>query len=401
MIAFLALLLAVLPWTPAQIAKLHANVDRMLATAKTLRGAHVGFLAVDTRSGRVLYAHKSDDAFMPASTLKVITGSSALAMLGPNFTFTTQVATLTDGTTTKLVLIGGGDPLLSASDLDDAAAAVAAANFGPISEIDADTSRFDQERYGYGWTLDDIGEAYAPALTALCYQDNVADRQPRVDPEHVALAILARDLRTRGVSLPDVIPSDVYVRPPPSAYHVVWTHESKPLTQYLASMWYPSDNLIAEMLIKSMGVAAHGIPGTAGNGAKHEERWLRSIGINPALNTAIYDGSGVSIYDRLSPHTLVHVFQVDWRSSNRDTIVAALPLAGVRGTIRNSFAGMPARGRTYAKDGNRLFASSLAGYLMPTRHGTITFAFMVDDWTGDDDDLDRFEGQLLSRLIRS
>ncbi len=373
----------------------------MLSSAKTLRGAHVGFLAVDTRSGRVLYKHDADDAFMPASTLKVITGSSALAVLGPNFAFTTQVATLTDGTTTKLVLIGGGDPLLSAKDLDDAAAGVAAANVGPISEIDADTSRFDQERYGYGWTLDDIGEAYAPALTALCYQDNVADREPRADPEHVALAILASDLRTRGVSIPDFVSSDVFVRPPASAYQVIWTHQSKPLTQYLASMWYPSDNLIAEMLIKSIGVATKGTPGSAANGAAREERWLRSLGIDTSRNTAIFDGSGVSIYDRLSPRTLVRVFQVDWRSPNRDAILAALPLAGVRGTIRNSFAGTPARGRTYAKDGNRLFASSLSGYVMPLRRGTITFAFMVDDWTGDDDDLDRFEGRLLSRFITS
>ena len=399
MIALLAFLIAALPWTPAQIAKLHADVDRMLSSAQTLRGAHVGFLAVDTRTGRVLYEHHADDAFMPASTLKVITGSAALATLGPDFTFTTQVATLTDGTSTKLVLIGGGDALLNANDLDDAAAAVAAANVGPISEIDADTSRFDQERYGYGWTLDDLPEAYAPPLTALCYQDNVAGHEPRVDPEHVALAILARDLRTRGVTLPDVIPSDVLVRPPPAAYNVVWTHQSRPLAQYLASMWYPSDNLIAEMLIKSIGVASNGVPGTAAGGAKREERWLRSIGIDTTRNTAIFDGSGVSIYDRLSPRTLVRVFQVDWRSPNRDAILAALPLAGVRGTIRNAFAGMPARGRTYAKDGNRLFASALSGYLMPLHHGTVTFAFMVDDWTGDDDDLDRFEGLLLSRFI--
>jgi D-alanyl-D-alanine carboxypeptidase/D-alanyl-D-alanine-endopeptidase (penicillin-binding protein 4) len=166
-------------------------------------------------------------------------------------------------------------------------------------------------------------------------------------------------------------------------------------------MWYPSDNLIAESLIKSIGVATHGVPGTAANGAAREVHWLRSIGIDPSRNTAIVDGSGVSIYDRLSPRTLVRVFQVDWHGPNRAVVLAALPLAGVRGTIRNSFAGLPARGRTYAKDGNRLFASSLAGYVMPRRRGTITFAFMVDDWTGDDDDLDRFEGLLLSRFVTS
>jgi D-alanyl-D-alanine carboxypeptidase/D-alanyl-D-alanine-endopeptidase (penicillin-binding protein 4) len=396
----LAALLATLPWTNAQITKLRADVNRMLVSATTLRGAHVGFLAVDTRTGRVLYQHDADDAFMPASTLKVVTGSTALATLGANFTFTTQVATLSDGTTTKLVLIGGGDPLLNAHDLDDAAAAVAAANVGPIGEIDADTSRFDQERYGYGWTLDDLPEAYAAPITALCYQDNVAGHAPRVDPEHVALAILASDLRTRGGTLPDFISSDVYVRPPKGAYQIIWTHQSKPLVQYLAAMWYPSDNLIAESLLKTIGVAAHGVPGTAENGATRELQWLRSIGIDTSRNTAIFDGSGVSIYDRLSPRTLVRIFQVEWHGPNRAVILGALPLAGVRGTLRNSFAGMPARGRVYAKDGNRMFASALSGYVMPLRRGPITFAFMVDDWTGDDDDLDRFEGLLLSRFVK-
>jgi serine-type D-Ala-D-Ala carboxypeptidase/endopeptidase (penicillin-binding protein 4) len=388
-------------WTNAEIATLQAGVDKMLATATTLRGTHVGLLAVDTASGRILYQHNADDAFMPASTLKVLTGSVALATLGEDFTFKTQVATLSDGTSTKLVLIGGGDALLSAKDLDDAAAAVAAANVGPISEIDADTSRFDQERYGYGWTLDDIPEAYAPPLTALCYEDNRVNRWPRADPEHVALAILARDLRTRGVSLPDVIPSDVFVRPPAAAYNVIWTHQSIPLSQYLAKMWYPSDNLIAEMLIKTLGVAARGAPGTADHGASLELRWLRSIGVDPSINTAVSDGSGVSIYDRLAPRTLVKIFQTDWHSAHRDTVLNALPLAGVRGTIAGSFKGAAAERRTYAKDGNRMFASALSGYLMPLHHGTITFAFMIDDWMGDDSDLEQFEAHLFSRFVKS
>jgi D-alanyl-D-alanine carboxypeptidase/D-alanyl-D-alanine-endopeptidase (penicillin-binding protein 4) len=371
----------------------------MLATAKTLRGAHVGMLAVETRSGRVLYQRDADDAFMPASTTKVLTGSVALAVLGPAFTFKTRVAAFAGRDGTRLVLIGGGDPLLQGSDLDEAAAAVAAANIGPIAEIDADASLFDQERYGYGWTLDDLPEAYAAPVSALCFDDDVLAHAPLLDPAAFALATFESDLLAHGADLADDVSTAILTQPPAGPSTILWTHASQPLAWYLARMWYPSDNLIAETLIKSLGVARTGPPGTAQNGAKAEIAWLTSIGVDPKRNTAIFDGSGVSIYDRLAPRTLVRILQVDWRGPYRDVVLNALPEAGVRGTLQHSFAGTPAERRVFAKDGNRLFASSLAGYLMPLRHGTITFAFMVDDWMGDDADLERFEARLLSRFI--
>ena len=392
-------LAAALAWTPPEIASLRSDVDRILKTAKTLRGTHVGLLAVDTQSGNVLYAREPDDAFMPASTLKVITGSVALATLGPDFTFKTEVAAVPDGDATKLVLVGGGDPLLQASDLEAAATAVAAANAGPISEIDADTSLFDQEPYGYGWTIDDIPEAYAAPITALSFEDNKMEHTPLPDPSMFALKMFESALRANGVDVPDATPTAILTEPPATPYTILWTHNSQPLSWYLARMWYPSDNLIAESLIKTLGVSRHGAPGTAENGAKLETDWLQSIGIDPKRNTAISDGSGVSIYDRLSPRTLVKIFQVDWKGQYRDVVLQALPQAGVRGTLQHSFLGTPAEGHTFAKDGNRLFASSLAGYMMSRKHGTITFAFMVDDWMGDDRDLERLEARLLSRFI--
>lgn len=397
MIAFA--LATALAWTPAEATSLRADVEQILSSAKTLRGTHVGLLAVDTQSGSVLYEHKPDDAFMPASTLKVVTGSVALATLGPDFTFKTQVATIPDGDATKLVLVGGGDPLLQAGDLVAAAQAVAAANVGPISEIDADTSLFDQEPYGYGWTLDDLPEAYAAPISALCFEDNKMEHTPLPDPPMFALKFFESALVAAGVQVQDNAPTAIVTTPPPSPYTIVWTHTSQPLPWYLARMWYPSDNLIAEVLIKTLGVTRKGAPGTAENGAKLETDWLQSIGIDPKRNTAISDGSGVSIYDRLSPRTLVKILQVDWKGQYHDIVLGALPEAGVRGTLHNSFLGTPAERHTFAKDGNRLFASSLAGYLMSQKHGTITFAFMVDDWMGDDSDLERLEARLLSRFI--
>ena len=84
-------------------------LDALFSTA-TLSGAHTGALVVDAQSGETIYARNTDDAFVPASTMKLIVGSAALDVLGEAFALTTTIST--DGT--SLYLKGGGDPLLSA-----------------------------------------------------------------------------------------------------------------------------------------------------------------------------------------------------------------------------------------------------------------------------------------------
>jgi serine-type D-Ala-D-Ala carboxypeptidase/endopeptidase (penicillin-binding protein 4) len=105
------------PWTAAQVASLASEVARRLA-APALRGAHLGFYAIDTRRGTVLYARAPDEAFVPASTLKLVTGSAALERLGGDFRFHTAVLASVDGDTIRgdVTLRAGGDPLLRTSD---------------------------------------------------------------------------------------------------------------------------------------------------------------------------------------------------------------------------------------------------------------------------------------------
>ena len=79
------------PWSDAQVAALAANIDVTLAGAATLRGAHIGLYAIDARDGHVLYERNADDAFQPASSLKLLVGSAALERLGPDYRFRTTL----------------------------------------------------------------------------------------------------------------------------------------------------------------------------------------------------------------------------------------------------------------------------------------------------------------------
>jgi serine-type D-Ala-D-Ala carboxypeptidase/endopeptidase (penicillin-binding protein 4) len=157
--------------------RLKSFVDGAISAA-TLKGAHVGLLVVDAADGSVLYARNADDDFVPASTLKLITGSATLARLGPSFTFSTDVdaAGGIEGGTLQgdLYVRGGGDAELSIADLDAAAAAVVRAGVRHVSgALVADASRYDAPHYPPGWAIDDMPYGYAAVPSALSVDLNV------------------------------------------------------------------------------------------------------------------------------------------------------------------------------------------------------------------------------------
>jgi len=478
---------AVEAWTPERIAALDADLDALLADP-ALRGAHAGMLAVDTASGAVLYAHNADDAFQPASTLKLLVGSAALERLRPAYRFHTQVEAVpapAGASGEALVLRAGGDPFLTLRDLDDAARAVAASGTHSVSGVYVDDSRYDGEAYAPGWTWDDFAYDYAPRISALSLEENVlhlsvtpgaapgdaaivtADPPGRVAagaacerardsalavvanattsaagldstldvraneggcleaigtvplgaaPESLDAAVsaplvyareaLAAALRAHGVgvtsgaNVPDSATelTDADVRFRVSSGRVLWQHTSAPLSTWLGPLfWIPSDNLAGEVLLKELGFATAGAPGSRASGIAFETQWLQSIGVDPATVT-LADGCGMSQYDRVTPRDLVAVLQHDWNGPYRALVLDSLPLGGVRGTIEG-VAGTPAAGRVYAKTGSMRHVRALAGYLVTQRHGEVTFVFTVDDWLGDYPALAALRARFLSRVV--
>lgn len=452
------------PWSSAQIAKLRFDIDGLLRSP-ALRGAHVGLLAQDVATKALLYARSADDDFIPASNLKLVTGSAALARLGTAFTFHTALVSGASvaGSTIEgdIILRGGGDALLRASDLDAAASALAARGVRSVhGNLVLDTSYFDEPSYQRGWTWDDFPFYYAPLVSALALEDNTVhlhiapgaasgalvsvsmnpqtsavvvknDAQTGAagtkdtldiertsegairivgamplggDPDDIDAAVpdpiaYAGDVLRRALTAHGITVSGSAVRGiAPAGASALWTHDSPALAQMLAQFWYESDNLVGEMLLKSLAVARAGVPGRTEPGIELELEFLRGIGVD-AATIAIADGSGLSIYNRLTPRSLVMLLFADWESAYRDVVLNALPLAGVRGSLRSAYVGTPAEGRVFAKTGSMTHVSTLSGYIAPRHHGAIVFSFMVGDSLGDAAALAELRGRVLSRLV--
>ena len=188
-------------------------------------------------------------------------------------------------------------------------------------------------------------------------------------PEALAMLYFTDALRKRGVEVlpppPLFVPIAGVVDAPftPAAPGTpVWRHDGETLDRLLADMWLPSDNLIAEELLREIDVNANAHAGTVEGGAALERAWLTSIGADPATIT-IADGSGLSQYNRVTPRVLVAVLLHDWRGTHRDIVLNALPVAGMRGDLRGAMLGTAAAGHVFAKTGSMSHVRGLAGYV--------------------------------------
>src|SRR6476620_5103618 len=76
--------------TPAlsPLEALRHSIDS-LASNPIFRNSHMGILVVNPASGDTLFSRNAGKLFMPASNQKIITGSVALALLGPDYRYKT------------------------------------------------------------------------------------------------------------------------------------------------------------------------------------------------------------------------------------------------------------------------------------------------------------------------
>ena len=164
--------------------KAQAAIDRF-ASAGTLRYASVGVMLCDLRDGRLLASHNPDLAVVTASTMKTVTSSAALSLLGSQYRFRTAVMAVgeIDGSHLKgdLVVVGSGDPTLGskhfAGNPDIAGEIVEALRQRGIRKIDGKV-RIDDGEYAYPaysplWEAEDLAWSYGPGVHGVNFADNL------------------------------------------------------------------------------------------------------------------------------------------------------------------------------------------------------------------------------------
>jgi D-alanyl-D-alanine carboxypeptidase/D-alanyl-D-alanine-endopeptidase (penicillin-binding protein 4) len=205
--------------------------------------------------------------------------------------------------------------------------------------------------------------------------DSVTLELTHRDPDLAYLAALLEALTERGIIVDSgAVAPDSAARP-----DTLFKLTSKPLRDILPALMKPSQNQIAEALLRTLGLE-RASTGTADSGRKVVERQLAQWGAPPA-SYVIRDGSGLSRYDFLTPEAIVHVLDAVRRSANFQLYYDALPIAGVDGTLRSRMRGTPAEGNVHAKTGSVANARSLSGFVRTADGRMLIFSVLSNNWT--------------------
>ena len=361
MVAATVLLAGLAPSARATDPTLATRLDRALQVPH-VDPTRTAALAIDLRTGTVVYARNQSLALIPASNQKLPVAYAALALLGPGYRFHTEV--VGSGTLVgdvwhgDLWLRGFGDPTLEPEDLDSLAAEVASWGIRRVDgAVLGDESWFDARRVAPGWKPSFyIGES--PPLSALVVDRGRYRGRTSANPGLAAASLFRQALEAAGVSVAGRTRSATLTTLGlPLARDV-----SEPLADVVRFMGRESDNYTAEILVKQLGALQAGVGSTAA-GVRVVRAALEAAGV-PLAGVRLADGSGLSRLDRLTADALVALLEAGLAESDlRDAFLQSLAVAGVNGTLEDRMESRPARGRGIAKTGTTQTASALSGFV--------------------------------------
>ena len=377
-----------------------------------------------------------------------------MEMLGPDFKFETYLET--DGTLDNGVLHGNlyirgtGDPTIGSHKtgnrnfLNVWVREIRNAGIRQIKgSVVADISFFHtDEAINPQWIWEDIGNYYAPSISALSYMDNTMNIQlmsgavgtiatvmkttPAVldiefenhivckakdhegayvhglpfsnrrylvgsVPANQGLFSLRGDIPNPGLLLAkhltaqlktagiEVSNSAGYITEPSTATRkLIYTHKSPALSAIIKETNFQSNNHYAEQIFRYLGSLA-GVPATI-KGSVDIIKQFWKLRLIDLSPAFVCDGSGLAPQNALSARIFVDVLTYMLQASSyKEEFLATLPVSGESGTLSGFLKDTPLHGMVQAKSGTTSRIKSYAGYIHLPNKGEYVFCVIVNN----------------------
>lgn len=392
----------------------------------------IGIEILSSKNGKVLFSKNANTLFKPASCMKLFTAATALGILGPSFCFETDLFL---DENKNLYVHGSGDPEFSFADLGKMIDELSLQNIVSVQDIFLDVSAFDDlyEESGIVRHEDDMQSALYSKVGALNIDHNCAsmwvaptkkEESPKVvfvpkeyeiniqnnakttesglaltvskhqelmlignigldqqisqysipveDPHHYFGSLMQQSLQKRGIEIKGKIQTGKI----PKGAKKIATHNSSALPILLYPILKASDNLYADAIFKKLGERMWEV-GSWQTGKKVCREYLsKKLSVDVA-DFAMFDGSGRSHSNAVSPHHLVELLKaIQQETGFYPEILSALPIGGIDGTLKNRMKDGKSTYNIRAKSGALTHISSLAGYVTSKNGDEFIFAMI-------------------------
>ena len=348
----------------------------------------LGGRVTDAITGKELWQLAEDVPLEPASTNKVLTASAALLTLDRQARVSTRVVAGGPNSQGPVVLVGAGDPTLSAAPsgqetwyrgaprVADLVEQVRRSGMTPTA-VRVDTSAFSGPTMAPGWDpLDIDGGDIAPIESAMIDAGRTQPTTMTSRRSRTPALDAGREL-AKGLGLD---PAAVTIAAAPSGARQLAVVQSAPLIERLSQMMNASDNVMAECIAREVAAAGNRPQSFAGAVDAVTNR-LSTAHID-TTGAALVDSSGLSIDDRLTAKTLNGAAQA---AAGPDEpamrpLLDLLPIAGGSGTLADRFLDTATNqgpaGWLRAKTGSLTAINALAGVVTDSSGRVLTFAFI-------------------------
>lgn len=385
-------------------ATLQGKIDQILS-GKDVKNVLFSITIIDPQTGNPIYTHNSNMPLTPASNMKLVTSFTTFKTLGADYKFVTKAALVGN----KLVIIGGGDPLLGLNGKDFIGQIVSALKAKNITQLDGvvvDNSIFDNERINLNWPKGQLNRAYSVEIAGLNYNGNcikinaavkgnnvILTKEPETEfvklvnnvkiakgesaigsnrteqenslvvfgkcgkpcsfevgienPSIFTGAIISEGISKAGITVANAVSQGTAAD---NNQMQIIAQSETPIVEVLDNCNKDSLQIAAECMLKTLAAKTSGKQGSWQGGREAVGNYLMSLGVDKSEFT-LDDGSGLSSVNKLSSNAISKVLMDAYKNPNWETFKSTLAIGGVDGTIKKQFYKEKYKNKVHAKTG--------------------------------------------------
>lgn len=394
----------------------HQNIETFFNT-ETVNDHHLGFMLKDLKTGKIVFEKNSDQNFIAASNIKLLTFFTGLNMLEdsiPSFRYQIKKDTL--------LIWPMADPTFLHHDFKTQNSFDFLKNSG--KNIYIINGNYKGEKFGKGWFWDDYNESFQAEITDFPIYGNImkakVDSSGKLNlfPDLLSLYYsessfssnsksIKRNLYNNNLIIPKELKPGFSQKIPvsfnknineslltdtllatglmtssvntlkwinaPEDAKIIYSNSTE---ETYRKMLQESDNFLAEQLLLNFGAA---------NKLELNSEKIIEYSLNkylPEVKNKIQwvDGSGLSRLNLLSPKSLIIVLEkIRLRVNNDEKLFSILSTGGTNGTLKNMFKSieMPF---IHAKSGSLSNNYNLSGYLVSKTGNTFAFSYLNNNF---------------------